>query len=192
MTRQPFRPCRHKSSGRNARSFAHRISDRAPSPRPCSMRCRERGARWLRSMTPKTSQRRGNCSKPGLPLPRRRPAWLRAGTLAIANLGQTGSGLFALEYSGLFRVLIPFLARIRMPIPLGGTSNHFRRSALEATGGWDPYNVTEDADLGLRLYAHGYYTGTLKAPPSKQHPPHSKYGDASGHAGSRAGPRPGW
>jgi cellulose synthase/poly-beta-1,6-N-acetylglucosamine synthase-like glycosyltransferase len=83
--------------------------------------------------------------------------------LAIANL-QTNwiTRLFALEYSGLFRVLIPFLARIRMPVPLGGSSNHFRRSALEATGGWDPYNVTEDADLGLRLYAHGYYTGTLK------------------------------
>ncbi|MCY0151992.1 glycosyltransferase [Hoeflea alexandrii] len=53
--------------------------------------------------------------------------------LAIANLGTNWiSGLFALEYSGLFRVLIPFLARVRMPIPLGGTSNHFRRVALEA------------------------------------------------------------
>ena len=83
--------------------------------------------------------------------------------LAIANLRTSWiSGLFALEYSGLFRVLIPFLARARLPIPLGGTSNHFRRSALEAAGGWDPHNVTEDADLGLRLYAHGYLTGTLK------------------------------
>ena len=82
--------------------------------------------------------------------------------LAIANLGTSWiSGLFALEYSGLFRILIPFLARTRMPIPLGGTSNHFQRAALEATGGWDPHNVTEDADLGLRLYAHGYRTGTL-------------------------------
>jgi cellulose synthase/poly-beta-1,6-N-acetylglucosamine synthase-like glycosyltransferase len=50
-----------------------------------------------------------------------------------------------------------------MPIPLGGTSNHFRSSALEAAGGWDPHNVTEDADLGLRLYAHGYRTGTLNS-----------------------------
>jgi cellulose synthase/poly-beta-1,6-N-acetylglucosamine synthase-like glycosyltransferase len=84
--------------------------------------------------------------------------------LAIANLGTNWiSGLFALEYSGLFRVLIPFLARMRMPIPLGGTSNHFRRAALEAAGGWDPHNVTEDADLGLRLYAHGYRTGTLNS-----------------------------
>ncbi|WP_290780146.1 glycosyltransferase family 2 protein [Hoeflea sp.] len=82
--------------------------------------------------------------------------------LAIANLGRSWiSGLFALEYSGLFRVLIPFLAQTRMPIPLGGTSNHFRRAALKAAGGWDPHNVTEDADLGIRLYAHGYRTGTL-------------------------------
>lgn len=50
-----------------------------------------------------------------------------------------------------------------MPIPLGGTSNHFRRSALEEVGGWDPHNVTEDADLGMRLYAHGYRTGTLQS-----------------------------
>jgi cellulose synthase/poly-beta-1,6-N-acetylglucosamine synthase-like glycosyltransferase len=84
--------------------------------------------------------------------------------LAIANLRTSWiSGLFALEYSGLFRVLIPFLARTEMPIPLGGTSNHFQRVALETVGGWDPHNVTEDADLGLRLYAHGYRTGTLKS-----------------------------
>ena len=38
-----------------------------------------------------------------------------------------------------------------MPVPLGGTSNHFRRDFLEAIGGWDPYNVTEDADLGIRI-----------------------------------------
>lgn len=83
--------------------------------------------------------------------------------LAIANFRANWlSGLFAVEYSGLFRVLIPFLARTGMPIPLGGTSNHFRRSALEGVGGWDPHNVTEDADLGIRLYAHGYRTGTLR------------------------------
>tara|TARA_R110002020_G_scaffold18929_21_gene65407 strand:- start:2253 stop:4199 length:1947 start_codon:yes stop_codon:yes gene_type:complete len=84
--------------------------------------------------------------------------------LAIANLSSNWiSGLFALEYSGLFRVLVPFLARTGMPIPLGGTSNHFRRAALEEVGGWDPHNVTEDADLGMRLYAHGYRTGTLRS-----------------------------
>ncbi|WP_420410541.1 glycosyltransferase family 2 protein [Hoeflea sp.] len=84
--------------------------------------------------------------------------------LAIANIGSNWlSGLFALEYSGLFRVLIPFLARTGMPIPLGGTSNHFRREALVDVGGWDPHNVTEDADLGLRLYANGYRTGIIRS-----------------------------
>jgi hypothetical protein len=51
-----------------------------------------------------------------------------------------------------------------MPLPLGGTSNHFRREALAAVGGWDPFNVTEDADLGLRLARHGYRAATLTLP----------------------------
>jgi len=61
------------------------------------------------------------------------------------------SALFSLEYSGLFRGLLPMLARREMPLPLGGTSNHFRTDALRKAGGWDPFNVTEDADLGFRL-----------------------------------------
>lgn len=73
-------------------------------------------------------------------------------------------GLFSLEYSGLFRRLIPLLSHFGLPIPLGGTSNHFRKSALLDVGGWDPCNVTEDADLGIRLYSHGYNTGVLKRP----------------------------
>ena len=48
-----------------------------------------------------------------------------------------------------------------MPVPLGGTSNHFRRAALDAVGGWDPFNVTEDADLGVRLARFGYRSSTL-------------------------------
>lgn len=72
--------------------------------------------------------------------------------------------LFGIEYSGLFRRLIPLLSYFGLPIPLGGTSNHFRRPALEAVGGWDPCNVTEDADLGIRLYRMGYQTGVLKRP----------------------------
>ena len=74
------------------------------------------------------------------------------------------SGLFSLEYSSLFRRLIPLLAHFHLPIPLGGTSNHFRKDALLAVGGWDPCNVTEDADLGIRLYSFGYQTGVLKRP----------------------------
>lgn len=48
-----------------------------------------------------------------------------------------------------------------MPIPLGGTSNHFPRRALEEIGGWDAYNVTEDADLGLRLARFGWRVEVL-------------------------------
>lgn len=74
------------------------------------------------------------------------------------------SRMFAFEYSGLFSAMLPFLARNRLVLPLGGTSNHFRREALDKIGGWDPYNVTEDADLGLRLQRFGYRTETITLP----------------------------
>jgi cellulose synthase/poly-beta-1,6-N-acetylglucosamine synthase-like glycosyltransferase len=69
--------------------------------------------------------------------------------------------MFSLEYSGLFRLLLPALERLGLPIPLGGTSNHLRIEALRAAGGWDAFNVTEDADLGVRLAYFGYTTQTL-------------------------------
>ena len=76
--------------------------------------------------------------------------------LVITNASSSWiSALFALEYSALFRGLLPMLARYRLPLPLGGTSNHFRTGALKGVGGWDPFNVTEDADLGLRLFRLG-------------------------------------
>ncbi|MEO0799047.1 MAG: glycosyltransferase [Pseudomonadota bacterium] len=58
---------------------------------------------------------------------------------------------FTLEYSALFDGLLPALERLRLPIPLGGTSNHFKVTQLNEVGGWDAFNVTEDADLGIRL-----------------------------------------
>ena len=58
---------------------------------------------------------------------------------------------FTIEYAMWFTFFLPGLASLDAPIPLGGTSNHFRRSALRALGGWDPFNVTEDADLGIRM-----------------------------------------
>lgn len=82
--------------------------------------------------------------------------------LIIANARQSPlSALFSLEYSALFRGLLPMLARRRMPLPLGGTSNHFKTAILKQVGGWDPYNVTEDADMGLRLYRLGYRSDVL-------------------------------
>ncbi len=68
---------------------------------------------------------------------------------------------FTAEYAALFRVILPTLAAYGLPLPLGGTSNHFRVSSLEAVGHWDAFNVTEDADLGVRLARHGFKTGIL-------------------------------
>ncbi len=68
---------------------------------------------------------------------------------------------FTLEYELWFRQFLPGLSRVSAPIPLGGTSNHFRRDVLVRAGGWDPFNVTEDADLGVRLHRLGYRTGML-------------------------------
>jgi glycosyltransferase XagB len=68
---------------------------------------------------------------------------------------------FAAEYAALFKIMLPALAERGLPLLLGGTSNHFRRQALEAVGAWDPFNVTEDADLGLRLSRMGYRCGVL-------------------------------
>jgi glycosyltransferase XagB len=70
---------------------------------------------------------------------------------------------FTLEYDAWFNIFLPGLHRMGAPIPLGGTSNHFRRSALEACLGWDPYNVTEDADLGLRFSRLGFTTAMLES-----------------------------
>ena len=72
--------------------------------------------------------------------------------------------MFAFEYAALFRGLLPWLAHRKLLLPLGGTSNHFRRSALDLVGGWDPFNVTEDADLGVRLARFGYRTETISRP----------------------------
>lgn len=79
--------------------------------------------------------------------------------LAITNASDSFfTRHFALEYMALFDAFLPALAQLNLPIPLGGTSNHFRREALIKAGGWDPYNVTEDADLGIRLARLGYTT----------------------------------
>jgi glycosyltransferase XagB len=68
---------------------------------------------------------------------------------------------FALEYNVWFRRYLSGLVALGVPIPLGGTSNHFRTNILREIGGWDPFNVTEDCDLGVRLYMDGYHTRTL-------------------------------
>lgn len=71
---------------------------------------------------------------------------------------------FAAEYASLFEVVLPGMARLGLPFPLGGTSNHFRVEVLRAVGGWDAWNVTEDADLGFRLWRRGRRMGVLTRP----------------------------
>ena len=68
------------------------------------------------------------------------------------------SRCFALEYTTWFDLYLPGLHAIRAPIPLGGTSNHFKTAALKQLDGWDPYNVTEDCDLGIRIAEAGHAT----------------------------------
>lgn len=65
---------------------------------------------------------------------------------------------FTIEYAAWFRVILPGMARLGMVVPLGGTTLFFRRDTLEELGGWDAHNVTEDADLGIRLCRMGYRT----------------------------------
>lgn len=69
--------------------------------------------------------------------------------------------LFTQEYSMWFELLLVGIMQTDVPIPLGGTSNHFRMDFLKKVGGWDPFNVTEDADLGVRLYKFRYKTAIL-------------------------------
>ena len=85
------------------------------------------------------------------------PLRIRAGRLFLERQ-------FAAEYASLFETALPGMARLGLPFPLGGTSNHFRVDVLRAVGGWDAWNVTEDADLGFRLAAEGYHLGVLELP----------------------------
>ena len=65
---------------------------------------------------------------------------------------------FTIEYATWFRVMLPGLERLGLVLPLGGTTLFLRRDTIEALGGWDAHNVTEDADLGVRLARYGYRT----------------------------------
>ena len=78
---------------------------------------------------------------------------------------------FTIEYSALFDAILPALESLRLPVPLGGTSNHFPRALLIGLGAWDPYNVTEDADLGIRIARAGYHTGVLASTTWEEAPP---------------------
>jgi glycosyltransferase XagB len=71
--------------------------------------------------------------------------------------------MFTLEYSYWFDHLLPGLDRLGLPIPLGGTSNHFPVARLRKLGAWDPFNVTEDADLGIRATVENFRVGVIRS-----------------------------
>ena len=82
--------------------------------------------------------------------------------LAIDNFDDNWlAGLYAIDYAALFEAANPGVAALDLPMLLGGTSNHLRIDVLRAIGGWDAWNVTEDADLGLRLARYGYRVETF-------------------------------
>ena len=72
------------------------------------------------------------------------------------------SRCFTIEYAAWFRLILPGFEKLGLAVPLGGTTLFFRRDILEKLGGWDAHNVTEDADLGIRLARHGYRTELLE------------------------------
>ncbi len=71
--------------------------------------------------------------------------------------------MFTLEYSYWFDYMLTGLESLDIPIPLGGTSNHFKLGRLVELGAWDPFNVTEDADLGVRVFDKGYKVGVVNS-----------------------------
>jgi len=80
------------------------------------------------------------------------------------------SAMFAIEYAALFDLLDPGLAALGLPLPLGGSSNHFRARTLRRVGGWDAWNVTEDADLGVRLARERARVGALASDTREEAP----------------------
>lgn len=101
----------------------------------------------------------------------RRVACLQ-GRLVIENVDDSWlTRFFALEYAALFDVVNSGLMRSGLPVLLGGTSNHFRTRVLRAVGGWDAWNVTEDADLAFRLIRSGYRMADLPSATYEEAPP---------------------
>lgn len=93
------------------------------------------------------------------------------------------SRMFTLDYALWFDLILPGLERLNIPIPLGGTSNHFKIDVLRELHAWDPFNVTEDADLGIRLSEKGYRVSIVDS---------TTYEEASCHAGNWIRQRSRW
>lgn len=91
--------------------------------------------------------------------------------------------MFTLEYSLWFDFYLPALETLRIPIPLGGTSNHFKAEVLRQVNAWDPFNVTEDADLGVRITQLGYRVGVVNS---------TTFEEANNHTGNWIRQRSRW
>jgi cellulose synthase/poly-beta-1,6-N-acetylglucosamine synthase-like glycosyltransferase len=93
--------------------------------------------------------------------------------LCIDNTGDSWlTRLFTAEYAGQFDVFLPGLTAFGLPLPLGGSSNHFHTATLRDVHAWDPYNVTEDADLGMRLARLGYRSAMIDSTTYEEAPAH--------------------
>lgn len=82
------------------------------------------------------------------------------------------ASVFTAEYAAQFDLFLPGLAALRLPLPLGGSSNHFLTAILRQIGAWDSYNVTEDADLGMRLARFGYRSVMIDSTTYEEAPAH--------------------
>lgn len=97
-------------------------------------------------------------------------ACLQASLVIDSGRGGLLAKLFAIEYAALFDVFNKGVAEAGLPLALGGTSNHFRTRVLRRAGGWDAWNVAEDADIGFRLARLGYKIEMLASTTSEQAP----------------------
>jgi cellulose synthase/poly-beta-1,6-N-acetylglucosamine synthase-like glycosyltransferase len=104
--------------------------------------------------------------------------------LSYFNAGENWlTRMFTLDYALWFDQMLPGLERLNVPIPLGGTSNHFKIDVLRELHAWDPFNVTEDADLGVRLTQKGYRVGVVDS---------TTFEEASCHTGNWIRQRSRW
>ena len=143
-----------------------RRSARGPNRRRSPSRSLSPAANSSRSTTPRTSRIPASSPRPMPPSaapdrtsPASRPRSSSATRRRASSPGSSRSSIRRCSTASCRRS-----PTSRIPLPLGGTSNHFRRDALEEFGGWDPFNVTEDADLGIRLARCGYRSETLRLP----------------------------
>lgn len=92
-------------------------------------------------------------------------------SLCIDNTADSWlAGMFTAEYAGQFDAVLQGFSRFEIPLPLGGSSNHFKTDLLREVGGWDAYNVTEDADLGVRLARFGYRSAMFRSTTHEEAP----------------------